>query len=73
MEKFLELMAEVYDLETGEIAPDDDIREIEGFCSLIGFSIIVTIDDEYGVDLTEDEFLECKTIRDLYNKIQTRK
>lgn len=69
MEKFLELMAEVYDLDVSEISMSSDIRKIEGFSSLIGFSIIVTLEDEYGVTLTVPEFLECQTIEDLYNKV----
>lgn len=69
MEKFLELMAEVYDLEPEDIKPEDKIREIEGFSSLTGFSIIVTLEDEYDAKLTVDEFLACETIQDLYDKV----
>lgn len=69
MEKFLELMAEVYDVEVEQITMTSDIREIEGFSSLVGFSIIVTIEDEYGVSISVPEFLACKTIADLYNKV----
>lgn len=70
MNKFLDLMAEVYDVDS--IRMEDDIREIEGFCSLIGFSIIVTIEDEYGVTITVPEFLACKTVADLYEKVNAR-
>lgn len=70
MEKFLELMAEVYDVDVETITPESDIRKIEGFSSLIGFSIIVTIEDEYDVTITVPEFLECNTIADLYARIQ---
>lgn len=69
MEKFLKLMEEVYDVEAGTIGFDSNIREIEGFSSLVGFSIIVTIEDEYGVSITVSEFLSCNTIKDLYDKI----
>lgn len=70
MNKFLELMAEVYDVDS--VRMEDDIRAIEGFCSLIGFSIIVTIEDEYGVTITVPEFLECKTVADLYAKVNAK-
>ena len=69
MEKFLELMAEVYDIDVEAISADSNIREIEGFSSLIGFSIIVTIEDEYNVEITVPEFLECNTIAELYEKV----
>ena len=36
--------------------------------SLMGFSMIVMMEDEYGVQVTVEEFLDCKTIGDLYKK-----
>ncbi len=69
MEKFLELAAEVFEVEPEEISMDTVFREeIEDFSSLVGFSLIVMMEDEYGVRVPVDEFLECKTIGDLYKK-----
>lgn len=69
MEKFLELAAEVFEVEPDEISMDTVFREeIEGFSSLVGFSLIVMMEDEYGVRVSVDEFLQCKTIGDLYQK-----
>lgn len=69
MEKFLELAAEVFEVEPEEITMDTVFREeIEDFSSLVGFSLIVMMEDEYGVRVPVDEFLQCKTIGDLYKK-----
>ena len=69
MENFIELVAEVFDVEPEEITKDTVFREeIEGFSSLVGFSLIVMMEDEYGVNVSVDEFLECKTVGDLYKK-----
>ena len=69
MENFIELAAEVLEVEPEEISMDTVFREeIEGFSSLVGFSLIVMMEDEYGVRVPVDEFLECKTIGDLYKK-----
>ena len=69
MEKFLELAAEVFEVEPEDISMDTVFREeIEGFSSLVGFSLIVMMEDEYGVRVSVDEFLNCKTIGDLYKK-----
>ena len=69
MEKFIELVAEVFEAEPEGITMDTVFREeIEGFCSLVGFSLIVMMEDEYGVQVSVDEFLECKTVGDLYRK-----
>ena len=69
MEKFIELVAEVFEVEPEEITIDTDFREeIDGFSSLVGFSLIVMMEDEYGVRVPVDEFLQCRTVGDLYKK-----
>ena len=69
MEQFLELVAEVFDVESNEITMDTVFRdEIDGFSSLMGFSLIVMMEDEYDVKVSVDEFLQCKTVGDLYRK-----
>ena len=69
MENFLELVAEVFEVEPEDISMDTVFREeIEEFSSLVGFSLIVMMEDEYGVRVPVEEFLECKTIGDLYKK-----
>ena len=69
MEKFLELAAEVFEVEPEDISKDTVFREeIEDFSSLVGFSLIVMMEDEYGVRVPVEEFLECETIGDLYKK-----
>ncbi len=69
MEQFLELAAEVFEVEPEDITMDTVFRdEIEGFSSLMGFSLIVMMEDEYGVRVPVEEFLECKTVGDLYRK-----
>lgn len=69
MEKFLELAAEVFEVEPEEISMDTDFRkEIGDFSSLMGFSLIVMMEDEYGVRVPVDEFLRCRTVGDLYRK-----
>ena len=69
MERFLKLAAEVFEVEPEEITMDTVFREeIEDFSSLVGFSLIVMMEDEYGVRVPVEEFLECKTIGDLYRK-----
>ena len=67
--KFLELVSEIFETESENLSLDMDFREeIDGFNSMIGFSLIIMMEDEYNVRISVDEFLKCKTIRDLYNK-----
>lgn len=70
MEKFLELMADIFDVDAEDISLDTVFRdEIEDFSSLMGFSIIVTMEEEYHVKISVKEFLACKTLGDIYAKI----
>ena len=68
MEKFLELVAEIFEVDLEEIDMNTVFREIDGFSSLVGFSLIVMMEDEYKVQVSMDEFLKCHTIGDLYQK-----
>ncbi len=69
MERFLENAAEIFEVGTSDISMDTVFRdEIEDWSSLMGFSLIVMMEDEYGVKVSVDEFLECKTVGDLYKK-----
>jgi len=70
MEKFLELAAEIFEVEVDEISMDTVFREeIEDWNSLMGFSLIVMMEDEYQVKVPVEEFLKCKTIGALYEKV----
>ena len=68
MEKFLELVAEIFEVETDEIAMDTVFRDLDDFSSMVGFSLIVMMEDEYDTKLSVDEFMKCNTIGDLYQK-----
>lgn len=71
MEKFLELVAEVFEAEPEEVKMETVFREeLPDFSSLVGFSLIVMMEDEYGVKVPVEEFLECKTVGDLYKKCE---
>jgi len=69
MEKFLELVAEVFEVEPEEVKMESDFREdLPDFSSMVGFSLLVMMEDEYGIRVPVEEFLECKTVEDLYKK-----
>ena len=68
MQKFLELVAEIFEVEPNTITMETVFRDLDDFSSLMGFSLIVMMEEEYGVKVTVDEFMQCNTIYDLYNK-----
>lgn len=72
MEKFLELMAEILEVEVDEISMNMDFRkEVEDFNSLMGFSMIITMEEDFNTKISVADFLECTTLNDLYNKINS--
>ncbi len=69
MDKFIELVAETFEVEPEGITMNTNFRdEIDGFSSLVGFSLMIMMEDEYGIKISVDEFLQCKTVGDLYRK-----
>lgn len=68
MQQFLDLVAEIFEIEPEEITMDTVFRDLEDFSSMVGFSLIIMMEDEYGAKVSVDEFMECNTIGDLYHK-----
>jgi len=70
--EFIEKISEILEVEPESLTPKTDFRnEIPFWDSLKGFGIIVLIEEDYGKKLTVEEFLEQKTIGDLYKKAIT--
>ena len=71
MDKFIELISEVFEMDPEQIRMDMDFREeVEDFNSLMGYSTIVMIEDEYEKEIDVDTFLSCKTVGDLYDLVK---
>lgn len=73
MERFLELAAEIFEVEPSDITENTVFREeIEDWSSLMGFSLLVMMQDEYDVNVSVDDFMKCKTVGDLYKKCEDK-
>lgn len=71
MDKFIELISEVFEMDPEQIRMDMDFREeVEDFNSLMGYSTIVMMEDEYEKTIDVDTFLSCKTVGDLYDLVK---
>ena len=62
MNEFLDRMSAV--LET-PVKAETRFREVEGYSSLMGFGILVTLENDYGRRMMIDEFLTMETVGDL--------
>ena len=62
MNEFLDRMSAI--LET-PVTAETRFREVEGWSSLMGFGILVTLENDYGRRMMIDEFQTMQTISDL--------
>ena len=62
MNDFLERMSAILE---APVAMETRFREVEGWSSLMGFGILVTMENDYGRRMMIDEFQKMQTIADL--------
>ena len=62
MSEFLDRMSAI--LET-PVTAETRFREVEGWSSLMGFGILVTLENDYGRQMMIDEFQKLQTIAEL--------
>ena len=62
MNVFLDRISAI--LET-PVTPETRFREVDGWSSLMGFGILVTLENDYGRRMTVDEFLTLQTVGEL--------
>ena len=62
MNEFLDRMSAI--LET-PVTAETRFREVEGWSSLMGFGILVTLENDYGRRMMIDEFQRVQTIAEL--------
>ena len=63
MPQFLEKIAEV--LEVPSVTLEYAFRSAPGWSSLMGFALIVLLEQQYHVTLTVDDFMKLETVADL--------
>ena len=49
---------------------DTDFRSIESYDSLTGMALLVMIQDNYNLSITEEKWKELHTVEEVYNYIQ---
>lgn len=68
MDKFIKLLGEAIERED-EIKMEDNFREYDEWNSLAYLSIIAFLDEQYGVQIEENEFKQLKTVQDMYDAV----
>lgn len=71
--KFLEDIADILEVEPEVLDFQTDFRkDVEDFDSLKGYSILILFEDDYEKKMSVEEFLNCKTIGDLFQFISKK-
>lgn len=73
IKEFIEHFAEQFDeTELSEFKPETVFHELDEYTSLIALSIILMIDEEYGISINANEMTAAVTIEDLYNTVKSK-
>ncbi len=71
-EKFIELFKEILEIEGREPQLSDEFRHYDEWNSLSRLSLIAMLDDEYGVEIENEDFARIKTLADLIDEVKKR-
>lgn len=73
LQEFVQNFANQFDETDAEMfTPETKFRDLEEWSSIIGLSIILMVDEEYGITIGADEMKKAETIEDLFNVIQAK-
>lgn len=67
IEKKIELLADLFEVETSEIIPEKKLTDYGMWDSMMKLSLIVLVDDEFGKKLTGEQIRTFVTIQDVLN------
>lgn len=57
---------------TVELSGNTRYKELDGWGSLTAVMIIVMVEENYGKEITTDDFESCETLESLYSMIQSK-
>ena len=70
LEKVKAILAEQIDVEEDKVTADTDLQEDLGADSLDVVDLLMSIEDEFGVDVPDDEIENIKTVGSLVSYIE---
>lgn len=70
LEKVKAILAEQFDVEEDKVTADTDLQEDLGADSLDVVDLLMSIEDEFGVEVPDDEIENIKTVGTLVSYIE---
>lgn len=68
MNRFIEAVAGVLEVDPSSIDLDAPFRETEGWCSLKAFGLLVMLENDWGAPTDIEKFMTLRTVRDLWRE-----
>ena len=72
LEKVKAILAEQFDVEEDKVTADTDLQEDLGADSLDVVDLLMSIEDEFGVEVPDDEIENIKTVGDIVKYIENK-
>lgn len=73
IQDFIDKFKKELGVEDSTVLPTTKFQDQDYWNSLNGITILFMIDDEYNVEISNDEILSFITIQDLYNEVKSRR
>ena len=70
MQKKLELLADLLELEVGEVSPETNLDDLEEWDSLAAISYVVMMDEEFGVVANPNDIKNFRTVQDILDSMK---
>lgn len=64
-EKIRRIMSNIFEIQEDEINDDSSIDKIESWDSLKHINLIIALEEQFGITITEDEMLEMTSFPDI--------
>lgn len=74
IKEFIENFADLFDdTERSEFKPETVFHDLDEYTSLIALSVILMVDEVYGVTIDANDMTAAVTIEDLFNTVMSRR
>lgn len=70
LEKIKVILAEQFDVEEDTLLPDTDLQDDLGADSLDVVDLLMSIEDEFDIEIPDEEIEHIRTVGDLVNYIE---
>jgi acyl carrier protein len=71
-DRFIQQFKEVLEIEDRDISLDDIFRDYDEWDSLVQLSLIAMLDEEFEVEIEEDDFNKLITVSELLQEVEKR-